>query len=113
MEAKEIYLNIKREVTKGLYVYDDQIAAIAKWVESEFEPKKQGEKLPIHNVSDSDYQEVKTDNSDDNFILKLDYQGVKLLKQALSRTMAKGEVLDFSMKLEDDLYKYMTNFEKR
>jgi len=25
--------------------------AITKWVESEFEPKKQGEKLPIHNVS--------------------------------------------------------------
>ena len=70
------------------------------------------ENLNISDVSDSDYQEVKTDNSD-NFILKLDYQGVKLLKQALSRTMAKGEVLDFSMKLEDDLYKYMTNFEKR
>lgn len=50
MEAKEIYLKIKREITKGLYAYDDQIAAIAKWVESEFEEKKQGEKLPIHNV---------------------------------------------------------------
>lgn len=51
MEAKEIYLKIKREITKGLYAYDDQIAAIAKWVESEFKPKKQGEKLPIHIVS--------------------------------------------------------------
>ena len=70
-------------------------------------------KLPISDVSDGDYQEVKTDNSDDNFILKLDYQGAKLLKQALSRTMARGEVLDFSMKLEDDLYKYITDFEKR
>lgn len=53
MEAKEIYLKIKREITKGLYAYDDQIVAIAKWVESEFEPKKQGEKLPIHDVSNS------------------------------------------------------------
>lgn len=53
MEAKEIYLKIKREITKGLYAYDDQIAAIAKWVESEFEPKKQGKKLPIHNVRHS------------------------------------------------------------
>jgi hypothetical protein len=52
MEAKEIYLKIKREITKGLYAYDDQIAAIAKWVESEFEVKKKGEKLPIHNVMD-------------------------------------------------------------
>jgi len=69
--------------------------------------------LNISDVSESDYQPVKVGNDDDNFILKLDYQGVKLLKQALSRTMAKGEVLDFSMKLEDDLYKYMTNFEKR
>lgn len=34
MEAKEIYLKIKREITNGLYAYDDQIAAIAKWVES-------------------------------------------------------------------------------
>ncbi|MCK9476579.1 MAG: hypothetical protein M0R46_11700 [Candidatus Muirbacterium halophilum] len=54
MEAKEIYLKIKREITKGLYAYDDQIAAIAKWVESEFEPKKQGKKLPIHNVSNNE-----------------------------------------------------------
>jgi hypothetical protein len=52
MEAKEIYLKIKREITKGLYAYDDQIAAIAKWVESEFEAKNQGKKLPIHNVMD-------------------------------------------------------------
>ena len=44
MEAKEIYLKIKREITKGLYAYDDQIVAIAKWVESEFEPKKTREK---------------------------------------------------------------------
>lgn len=58
MEAKEIYLKIKRDITKGLYVYDDQIAAIAKWIESEFEPKKQGEKLPIHNVRLSCYKEV-------------------------------------------------------
>jgi len=69
--------------------------------------------LNISDVSDSDYQEVKDDNGDDNFILKLDYQGAKLLKQSLSRTMARGEVLDFSMKLEDDLYKYITDFEKR
>jgi hypothetical protein len=53
MEAKEIYLKIKREITKGLYAYDDQIVAIAEWVESEFEPKKQGGKLPIHDVSNS------------------------------------------------------------
>jgi len=59
MDAKEIYLKIKGEITKGLYAYDDQIAAIAKWVECEFEEKKKGEKLPIHNVTDrlpeSDY----------------------------------------------------------
>lgn len=54
MKAKEIYLKIKREITKGLYAYDDQIAAIAKWVESEFEPKRQGEKLPIRNVSNNE-----------------------------------------------------------
>jgi hypothetical protein len=69
--------------------------------------------LNISDVSDSDYQSVKSDNTGDNFILKLDYYGAKLLKQALSRTMAKGEVLDFSMKLEDDLYKYISDFDKR
>jgi hypothetical protein len=51
MQAKTIYLKIKREITRGLYAYDDQIAAIAKWVESEFEEKKQGQILPIDNVS--------------------------------------------------------------
>ena len=71
------------------------------------------ENLNISDVSDSDYQEVKSDNIGDNFILKLDYYGAKLLKQVLSRTMAKGEVLDFSMKLEDDLYKYISDFDKR
>ena len=50
MTAKEIYLTIKKDVTKGLYAYDDQIAAIAKWVESEFEPKQQGQSLPIDSV---------------------------------------------------------------
>lgn len=40
MDAKEIYLKIKRDITKGLYTYDDQVAAIAKWIESDFEPKK-------------------------------------------------------------------------
>jgi len=28
------------------------------------------------------------------------------LKQALSRTMAKGDALTFSMKLEDELYNF-------
>ena len=59
MEAKEIYLKIKREITKGLNAYDDQIAAIAIWVASEFEAKKKGKKLPIPNVMgrlpESDY----------------------------------------------------------
>ncbi|MGE4412912.1 MAG: hypothetical protein AB7E45_04350 [Candidatus Caldatribacteriota bacterium] len=55
MEVKEIYLKIKREITKGLYAYDDQIVAIAKWIESEFEPKKQKKGgLPIHNVSNNE-----------------------------------------------------------
>lgn len=71
------------------------------------------EKLNISDVSDSDYQFVKVENNDDYFILKLDYQKARLLKQALSRTMAKGEVLDFAMELEDDLYKYIIKFEKR
>lgn len=56
MNTKEIYLKIKREITKGLYAYDDQIAAIAKWVESEFEPKNKGEKLPIHSVSNNEVE---------------------------------------------------------
>ena len=44
--------------------------------------------------------------SSELFILKLTKEEAKLLKQALSRTMAKGEVLDFSMKLEDELYNF-------
>jgi hypothetical protein len=53
------------------------------------------ENLNISDVSDSEL-----------FILKLTKEEAKLLKQALSRTMAKGEVLDFSMKLEDELYNF-------
>jgi len=40
MTSEEIYLTIKSDVTKGLYSYDDQITAIALWIESEFEPKQ-------------------------------------------------------------------------
>jgi len=58
-QEKEIYLKIKGEITKGLYAHDDQIAAIAKWVECEFEEKKKKEKLPIHKaisrLPESDY----------------------------------------------------------
>ncbi len=40
MEAKDMYLKIKKEITKGIYNYDDQIVAIANWIESEFEEKQ-------------------------------------------------------------------------
>jgi len=71
MEAKEIYLKIKREITKGLYAYDDQIAAIAKWVESEFEPKKQGKKLPIHNVSGSFLSDDEIRDAADEWVFEI------------------------------------------
>ena len=51
--------------------------------------------LGISDVSDSDL-----------FILKLTKEEAKLLKQALSRTMTKGDALTFSMKLEDELYNF-------
>jgi hypothetical protein len=53
------------------------------------------ENLNISDVSDSEL-----------FILKLTKEEAKLLKQALSRTMAKGDALTFSMKLEDELYNF-------
>ena len=40
MEAKEIYTVIKNDITKGIFNYDEQIVAISKWVESEFDKKK-------------------------------------------------------------------------
>lgn len=40
MNAKEIYLEIVKKVTKDIYGYDDQMVEIAKWIESEFELKK-------------------------------------------------------------------------
>jgi hypothetical protein len=49
----------------------------------------------ISDVSDSEF-----------FILKLTKEEAKLLKQSLSRTMAKGDALTFSMKLEDELYNF-------
>jgi hypothetical protein len=53
------------------------------------------ENLNISDVSDSEL-----------FILKLTKEEAKLLQQALSRTMAKGDALTFSMKLEDELYNF-------
>lgn len=39
MKAEEIYHKIKNEVVKDIFNYDEQIVAIAKFIESEFEPK--------------------------------------------------------------------------
>ena len=39
MEPKEIYLKLTKEVTKDIYVWDDQMVAIAHWISNEFELK--------------------------------------------------------------------------
>lgn len=54
MKVKEIYLKIKKEITKGMYNYDDQITAISKWIESEFEPKNKNIKLSKKIIRHSD-----------------------------------------------------------
>ncbi len=47
------------------------------------------------------------ENSDD-FVLRLTKEEAILLKEALARTMAKGDALTVSMKIEDELYNYIT-----
>jgi methionine aminopeptidase len=42
MKAEEIYKTIKNEVTKNIYNYDEQIVAIAKWVEFKLKEKNNG-----------------------------------------------------------------------
>ena len=39
MKAEEIYHKIKNEVVNNIFNYDEQIVAISKFIESEFEPK--------------------------------------------------------------------------
>ena len=59
MTEIEIYLKIKREITKGLYAYDDQIAAISKWIAAEFEPKNnEGEKPNVMDSINQPYLKV-------------------------------------------------------
>jgi len=40
MTRKDIYIKIKGEITKGIYSHDDQILAISKWIEAEFDKEK-------------------------------------------------------------------------
>ncbi len=47
------------------------------------------------------------ENSDD-FVLRLTKEEAILLREALARTMAKGDALTVSMKIEDELYNYIT-----
>lgn len=43
------------------------------------------------------------------FVLELDREEARLLKHALSRTMARGDdVLDFTIKVEEELHKYLS-----
>jgi hypothetical protein len=66
-----------------------------KHLKTSQELNETSENLNISDVSDSEL-----------FILKLTKEEAKLLQQALSRTMAKGDALTFSMKLEDELYNF-------
>lgn len=58
MKAKEIYTVISRKIIEGIWKHDDQMIAISKWVESEFEPRKKGQELPIDSVRLSCFKEV-------------------------------------------------------
>ena len=49
MTIEEIYRTLIK-IVKPHNGYTAQLEAIARWVESDFEVKKQGEKLPIHGV---------------------------------------------------------------
>ena len=49
MDTEKIYRTLK-EIVRPHHNYTDQMMAISKWIESEFEPKKKGQELPIHNV---------------------------------------------------------------
>ena len=52
MKAEEIYRTLIK-IVKPHNGYTAQLEAIARWVESDFEPKLKGQELPIHNVSKS------------------------------------------------------------
>lgn len=47
-----------------------------------------------------------------SFVLELDYQKAKLLKHALSRTMAReDDVLEFSEKVEEELHEFINRWQ--
>jgi hypothetical protein len=56
MTTEEIYRTLIK-IVKPHNGYTAQLEAIARWVESDFEPKNQGQILPMHGVVKSSYCE--------------------------------------------------------
>ncbi len=110
MEAKEIYLKIKREITKGLYAYNDQIAAISKWIESEFDyrPEKQNERLlkaKVTYVSQQGVVEIKNFKGLEDLLKWREKLDEKIIIDGVDFLLPcedKGENFDFLIEVYDD-----------
>lgn len=83
MNTEEILKKIKNEVVKDISNYDDQITAIAKFIESEFKPKNSNIKREVTYVRSNEINDI--------FSFKFDVEETDYIE--FPRTMGMNEKL--------------------